>query len=345
MSTHLITGRSLYRFLWEGIGRPSTPIPIINQKGHYTQTDFWWNFLSAGVPEAPLLPYFSPESGRSRSLSNLMNRTIHHAMPVKLYRLLEEHLNADALLDITIWVSEAIDRELLPMTMHHALSQMEDQVIEAGEDVEFLEVSPFFLSLRPEWMGGEGMDSQTLFFWAAFRIALLGLHALYGDRMAESPALGKLRLCRFCSPKLLMEAVRDVIPRTRVHRMSLTQMTREKSREQEAQAPSLQPLESLRSAAVSALPEEEKVQEHMGQGCGWYVVANWMDDCIAVNDAPHATYDGANMVDTMSNGTLVYVMAAEGYRGLHVSPAVWGKVMVKGRLAYVPMNLLVKVTV
>ena len=102
-------------------------------------------------------------------------------------------------------------------------------------------------------------------------------------------------------------------------------------------------LNQIVEVAQQTLPKTEIRTEYNGTGAGWYVVANWQDFCVNVNDEPRATYDGAHELGTIPNGTLVYVLSAPGYRGLHVSGGVWGRVLWKGGIAWVPMNLLIRV--
>ena len=53
-----LTARRLYRLLNAGSGNTSRPIPLLKKSLRITQTDFWWCFLSAGMDEKTLLPYF-----------------------------------------------------------------------------------------------------------------------------------------------------------------------------------------------------------------------------------------------------------------------------------------------
>ena len=95
--------------------------------------------------------------------------------------------------------------------------------------------------------------------------------------------------------------------------------------------------------AERALPTPEERAAYGDVGAGWYVVSNWQDFCVNVNDSPRATYDGARELGTVPNGTLLYVLSAPGYRGLHVSGGVWGRIKWNGSVAWVPMNLLMRV--
>ena len=94
---------------------------------------------------------------------------------------------------------------------------------------------------------------------------------------------------------------------------------------------------------MQALPPEEVRSRYRDEGTGWYVVANWLDMDILINDAPKPSYEGANPLGTIANGTLVYILNAQGYRGLHASSGVWGRIWWKGAIAWIPMNLLVRI--
>ena len=109
MQEELLTARVLYRFLMTGFGTSSAPVPLLHKDLHVTLVKFWWCFFSAGIPEPALTRYFDTANGRSRALSNLMNRTVSHSMPSQLYRTMEENLNTDSLLHIAVWTSCAVE--------------------------------------------------------------------------------------------------------------------------------------------------------------------------------------------------------------------------------------------
>ena len=92
-----LTARRLYRLLNAGSGNTSRPIPLLKKSLRITQTDFWWCFLSAGMDEKTLLPYFYTGDGRPRALSNMMNRTVTHSIPGRLYHTMEERLEPEKL--------------------------------------------------------------------------------------------------------------------------------------------------------------------------------------------------------------------------------------------------------
>ncbi len=347
MQEQLLTARVVYRFLNIGVGTPLAPIPLLNNRFHTTQTGFWWCFLSAGIPESSITPYFYTGNGRPRALSNLMNRTVPHSMPRKLYHTMEESLNEENILYMTVWLSTVIDENVHPRMLHSAITNLEKRIYEGGSDTEFASLYDFFTSFRPLEDVLDTCDVKKLVLLALLRISLLGIHAIYGDMMTESPALRQLRACRLNDPDTLWETVLTVVPRLKDGVFSFIRAA--EMRRRDAETARMEPLpddaallDGVAALARGTLPPKETRQEHEGPNAGWYVVANWMDFCVNVNDSPRATYDSARELDTMPNGTLVYVLSAPGYQGLHVSPGVWGKIVWRGEIAWIPMNLLIR---
>ena len=76
---------------------------------------------------------------------------------------------------------------------------------------------------------------------------------------------------------------------------------------------------------------------------GWYLVANWCDDHVYLNDARKANFRGATTLETIPNGTLLYITEIFEYKGMHNSPDQWGYTVYNGHEGYVPMNLIQRV--
>ena len=346
MKEQLLTARNLYRLLMVGAGAHSGQVPLIRASYWTTQSAFWCNFLAAGLPEEALLPYFAMGKARPRALSNLMNRTVPHSLPLKLYHVMEERLTPENLLFMTIWTSAELDEYMNPQTINDILSSFEDRIYQAGGDAEFSCLYDFFCSLRPICEADNQPDGKKLVTQAAFRIAMLGIHAVYGDLMNVSPALQRLRTCSFCNPDTLMEAVLAISPRFKKYGFSFKQAARlrqsDESTEPEQFKEDAELLSEIQTAAERALPSREIRAAQAGVNAGWYVVSDWMDFEVSVNDVPKPTYHGAKQLGTIPNGTILYVLEAPGYQGLHISAGVWGKIVWEDAVAWVPMNLLVK---
>ena len=347
MQEQLLTLRRLYRLLTHGVETPAAPLPLLKREARFTQADFWWGFLTAAIPEPAVKPWFYHDGKRPRALSNLMNRTIPHSLPLRLQRLLEEQLSPEKLLDITLWITSVLNRSIHADVFHSAITCLEDQLHAAGDDVEFDALYPCFVSLRPGAAPEAGLPAMGHFLQAVFRFALLGLHAVYGDQMLASPALTVLRSCNLCDPKLLWQAAHATAPGLPARDFSAS------GREQENGRGSTDPGESaakrklVAGATLSARSALAQAAARLpnGENAGWYVVANWMDSCVNLNDRPQSTYDGAEELGTVPNGCLLFVLSAPGYRGLHSSSGVWGEVIYRDQPGYVPMNLLVRVDI
>ena len=346
MSEQLLTLRRLYRLLTLGVENPAAPLPFLKREAHFTQADFWLGFLTAAIPEPAVKPWFYNGAKRPRALSNLMNRTVPRSLPLKLQCLLEEQLSPEKLLYITLWTASVLNRSIHADVLHGAIACLEDQLHAAGDDLEFDALYPFFVSLRPGAAEKDELPVMGHYLQAVFRFAMLGLHAAYGDQMLSSPVLTVLRSCNFCDPRILWQAARDTAPSLpeRDYPAFIRTMGVERDGVDSGEAAAQQQLIASEMLSVrDALAQAASRLPHGSGNAGWYVVANWMDNCVNLNDRPQSTYDGAEELGTIPNGRLIYVLSAPGYRGLHSSSGIWGKVFFRDQMGYVPMNLLVLV--
>ena len=340
MDSFLLTARRIYMLLARGSERGGS-VPFLSGVTRYTLTHFWWAFLSECVPDSVLSPYFETTQKRSRALSSLMNRSASRSMPVKLYQALEEHLTVDELLQLVGWMAAALDQDVHPRLIHRALDALEDEAFR--EDPVLEGQAEFFRSLRPA-AGRETDDLKQLRLRAALRLTLLGLHALYGDHMNDSEALRVLRSSRACHAETLQLMAAERSPRLSgdnfSHVLAAERVLQEENAPQTLSGEAL--LGSAAACFRGALPEKAVLAARTGPNAGWYIVANWTDLSISVNARPLPSYDGGEKQGELENGTLVYVLSAPGYRGLHVSAGVWGLIQWKGQPAYIPMNLTVR---
>ena len=342
MENELLTPRLIYMLLAHGGMEKDNTVSFISSVTHYTLTHFWWAFLSECLPDSVLSPYFETKQKRNRALSNLMNRSVPHSMPVKLYQALEEHLSVQEMVLLVGWMVTALNQDVHPQRIHDALNVMEEAVFPKDSEAEKL--ACFFRGLRPRAKSADDHDLKLLRLQAALRVSFLGLHALCGDRMNDSAALKVLRLSRVCHMSELWSMVSEVSPRingrdfSHVHAAMLAQEKKDRAEP----LPGDRLLAQTETLFRQALPPEKIRNEHADDTAGWYIVANWTDLTISVNTYPRPSYDGGVKLGDLENGTLVYVLSAPGYRGLHVSANVWGKILWQGRLAYIPMNLMVK---
>lgn len=350
MQALMLTGRVLFRFLHTGTGSTAVPVPLLKKEARFTQSEFWWSFLAAAIQESAITPYFDTSDGRPRALGNLMNRTVPHSMPRKLFRTMEDSLNAESVLNMTVWLASVINEDLNPLAIQRAITMLEDRIHRGGYDSEFSSLYGYFSSIRIPEDVSEASQMKKLYLQAMFRFSMLGLHAIYGDLMLESEALKNLRETRLFDPDTLWDSALEFVPRLRQNGFSFAKAAVKRLEREEPQPPDISAddtalLERITETARKALPSVPLREEHADANAGWYVVANWMDFCVNVNDSPRSTYVGARELDTVPNGTLLYVLSAPGYRGLHVSSGVWGKILWQGSIAWVPMNLLIRVKV
>lgn len=343
----MLTPKNLYR-LMTGRLRPYTGVMMLpsGRRHSTTLTKFWWNFLSNLVPGPVLDPMFEVGEHRPRALSNIMNRTVKPSLPQKLGHALDSGLQADSFFGLVRWVMKEQDATQDPVVMHHLLTRFEDACRE--QDVLFEQQYAFFVTLRPQIREDRARHMERLFFRAALRLTWLGLYAVYGTEM-DSLSLRKYRRDLAFSEEVLWRRVaystggaaeaEEAMPPpsasdAEVEALAQALWSAEANQSADARAGLLvSTVNRLASPAVSELPAEY---------AGWYAVANWTDVCIALNNTPGATYDGARLLDTIPNGALIYIIGATGYGGLHNSPRCWGCTEWRGVRGYVPMNLLVR---
>ena len=343
MEELFLTLRCLYRFLKDS--KNASSLPLLRQDIKFTQTDFWFCFLCEGLPEPAVLQVFDVSIKRSRTLSNLMNRTVSHSLPRQLYRQMEESLDEHRLMYMTLWFSSVIHDEIDPLVIHQAITDLEEDICNGNCDFEFKAQYRFFRSLRPP--GDDKGDARKLHLQAALRLTMLGLHATYGDRMTESSALKRLRSSRLCNPDTLWAKAMTLAPRLDAGSFSPRLAAKQRAIEAKAETPGQGQsgdalVEEIADLAAAALPPEDLRRSASAENAGFYVVSNWLDFSISVNDSPRSTYQGAKELGSLPNGRLVYVQYAPGYQGLRVSPGVWGKISWRGGTAWIPMNLLTR---
>lgn len=337
MAEDLLTARGLYSLLVAGDQKHAT---FLSRMNSYTLTKFWGSFLLECVSDVVVDQYFQTKERRSRALSSLMNRSSFHSMPTKLYQAMEDALDEDTLLSVTIWTAAVIEQSIDPLALHAALTEYEERL--AATDGWFNQIHFFFDQLRPVPHSDGRVHVKKLFLHAAFRLTLLALHALYGDRMLESPALKKLRISHICRMDVFWKYAVNLSPRIAGADFS---HVREAARQKAVMGPKPSTADPalLAEQFRALMPDAQAMAESDPETRGWYIAANWMDVRTSVNDGPLSTHDGAEQLAEIPNGTVVYVLSAPGYNGLHVSKGVWGKILWQGRPAWLPMNLMVKI--
>lgn len=338
MAEEILTARGIYSLLVSGNQKHPT---FLSKTNSYTLTRFWGSFLSECISDEVIDQYFQTKERRSRALSSLMNRSSVHSMPMKLYQALEDSLDEDNLLSITIWTAAVIEQSIDPMELHTALTEYEQRLV--ATDIWFNQLSYFFSQLRPAHVPDGKVHTKKLFLQAALRVTFLALHALYGDRMLESTALKKLRISHVCRIDVFWKYAVNLSPRIMGADFS---HVREAARQKDTMgpAPSTADPTLLAEHFRARMPDAQDMAESDPETRGWYIAANWMDVRTSINDSPMPTYEGAKQLAEITNGTVVYVLSAPGYNGLHVSKGIWGKIIWQGRPAWLPMNLMVKIS-
>ena len=176
----------------------------------------------------------------------------------------------------------------------------------------------------------------------AIRLTWMGLHAIMGWYM-DSPALIRFREHPGCSTDVLLQ-----------HNVSVATSISPAPLSQEEQA--FEPLANLIAdvssfpdgtsmlkivqSLISMLPKPQSETLDCQPFDGWYLVSNWCDDHVCLNDSRKPNFRGATTLEEIPNGTLLYIMEIFDYKGLHNSPDQWGYTVYNGHEGYVPMNLL-----
>lgn len=253
---------------------------------------------------------------------------------------MEEYLNEDRFTDLVIWVASQLNQDLNPVALHAAITAMEDRLFATDQSLQ--QQKQVMLQLRPAVHRNGRYHLKKMMLHAALRLAMLGLLALYGDRMNTSPALQKLQLSRSFAIDVLWQIALERSPKLNGPDMSLSRAAaRQEAAEGCPHPMGTEELVQYLQQSLPFLPEDEDTDP---ETAGWYVVANWLDLDISVNDKPWPSYDGAVSLGDLRNGTLVYVLEAPGYKGLHVSQNVWGRIRWHDGYAWIPMNLMVRIS-
>lgn len=337
----LLTAKDLYVLLSKGADDSYAKISFLSHINRYTLSKFWGSFISECVTDTIVNQYFMTLEKRSRALSNIMNRTCTHSMPLKLFRALENSLDEDNFVCVVVWMAATLEQSVNPLALHAILTQYEEKVLLT--DPWFEQVGLLFTKIRPVTTKNDSHDLKKLFLLAAFRITMLGLHALYGDRMLESMALKKLRLSNLCDLDVLWKRAISISPRINGPDFSYVHANERYMDSSPAQTNTAADIAPIIAALERSMPPSEMLSTVDPATGGWYVASNWLDLFISVNDIPAPTYDGANQLGEITNGTVMFVLSAPGYKGLHLSKGVWGKVIWKGQVAWIPMNLMTKI--
>ncbi len=310
---------------------------------------FWKQFLQ-NIVDADTLNTLFDASTRLRSVSTMMNRSELHSCPRSLFRALEENLTLDTLVSTVTWVESQFAKNVKPFVLSETLTAYED----ACADWAFEECMSFFKTLRLHISNDVSFYDFNLFL-CAVRITWLGLHTIYGDQMTENITLRQLRTSKAATPEQLWRHAHNALRGDPLHWEAPTDAiipdTFVPSAEQNVDIPKpsatvthdfpdMEPFlhDCKRQANQLILPHGNQYTAHDG----WYVVANWTDPHIYLNDKPAATYNGARFLSAVPNGAVIYVIDIKEYNGLHNTPAVWGYTRYFGVEGYVPMNLLVR---
>ena len=331
----LLTPKALYRLLTGNLPLVVSPVMLRKERGGCeTLSRFWWNALMGFAPGAILDPYFNVElRGRSRSLSNIMNRSRSPAMPVKLEQALMEGLDSDRFRGLCLWLLDKLDPQQDLAASHRAVTRLEE-LCEEGDAV-FSALMPFFKAIR----GNDRTDGpRRSLFLLAVRLSWLGLHAIFGAHMR--PALKELRADRACGTEalwrayLLIEGIVEQAPE--LPEASTVTLTFE-PRDLPEGAPDAAAKEL--AAILIAPPPVPPDAAYLSRFAGWYVVANWTDPHVALNDTPRPTYSGAQLQTTVPNGTPIYIVMASDYRGLNRSAGNWGPDEMERHLGLCPHDI------
>ena len=339
----LLTPKALYRLMTGNLPRVVSPVMLRKDRGGCeTLSRFWWNSLMGFAPGPILDPYFNVSlQGRSRSLSNIMNRSRSPAMPVKLEQALEEGLDSDRFRGMCLWLLDKLDPQQDLTASHRAVTQLEELCAE--DDAIFSPLLPFFTAIR----GNERTDGpRRSLFLLAVRLAWLGLHAIFGEHMWQS--LKELRADRACSNERLWRAylLIEGIGEQAASELPVAPTVTLAFDPREIPGEDVLDKAAMELAAILiAPPPVPPDAAYLSRCAGWYAVANWTDPHVALNDTPRPTYSGARLLTIVPNGTPVYIVMASDYRGLNLSAGNWGLTRWNGIWGYVPMTYMMKLRV
>ena len=188
---HVLTLKNIYRMLtkFDYMNHSYPPLSPMAMKGQ-TLVRFWRELFTLGLPEGIDLSLFDSESGRSRSLTKVLNRTGTERLADKWFMSLSASSGEELLLSMTrAWQDTLTGHDYNSGALNVRLNSFLEALSASGE-LGREENENLFLNLRISL--DESAGAPTL-FRHALALSLLSVFALYGNRLKDT-MLDRIRM-------------------------------------------------------------------------------------------------------------------------------------------------------
>ena len=179
----MLTPREIYRWLSSGIENGNDQSPAAVRIVKTTLIRFWRELLLAILNDEALVMLDSTKDKRSRSLSNIMNRTGSAGVKSPLYEAFAKELDGAGFLKLTVAWFEMLNRQEPDWFLFmDSLCTFEDLCM-AGDEAITPDIRAHLLTLRGEVNEAFAADSQSQGFYCCVQLAWLTVYAFLGSHM------------------------------------------------------------------------------------------------------------------------------------------------------------------
>lgn len=179
----LLTPREIYRWLTQGIRKDNNEIPPIVKIAKMTQIRFWCELLTQVLDDEALNMLSSTKAKRSRSLSNVMNRTGTAGVMSPLYEAFAKRFDSTKFLQLTsAWLEMLTRYDTDWFLFMDALCAFEDACM-AHDAAISDDIRSHLLTLRDEGSEALLIDYQQQGFYCCVQLSWLTLYAFLGESM------------------------------------------------------------------------------------------------------------------------------------------------------------------
>ncbi len=186
----MLTPREIYRWLSNGIDGDKSTAAIRLSKT--TLIHFWRELLMTILDDDSLAMLDSTKEKRSRSLSNIMNRSGTAGVMSPLYETFSKELNSAKFMHLTVAWLEVLNRQEPDWFLFmESLCAFEDQCI-AGDSAITSEIQDHLETMRDEANEAFEMDYPSQGFFCSVQMAWLTVYAFLGSHM-DSKRIALLR--------------------------------------------------------------------------------------------------------------------------------------------------------
>ncbi len=179
----MLTPREIYRWLCNGVENDKDKSTAAVRIVKTTLIRFWRELLMEILDDDALAMLDSTKEKRSRSLSNIMNRSGSSAVMSPLYEAFAKGIDSTKFLRLTVaWLEMLNKQEPDWFLFMESLCAFEDQCME-GDCAITSEIRAHLLALREEVNETFAADYQSQGFYCCVQLAWLTIYAFLGSNM------------------------------------------------------------------------------------------------------------------------------------------------------------------